>query len=99
MEVVLTGRQLQKLIAETAKQAVNEFLHSIDFPVMVSKTTAYRRYGRNNVERWINDGDVKFKRNGKKGTSTCECSLFELEKQHNKEQFETKYYENQDNQD
>lgn len=98
MDVVLTSRQLQKLIAETAKQAVNEFLHSIDFPVMVSKTTAYRRYGRGNVERWINDGDVKFKRNGKKGTSTCECSLFELEKQHNKEQFETKYYENQDNQ-
>lgn len=84
----LTSKQLCEIIAQAAKEAVCEFIKTIELQTLVSKSVAYKKYGRNRVDGWIDAGLVKFKVNGKETTSTQECSIFELEKQNNKEQFQ-----------
>lgn len=93
METVIEIKpaQLNALLQRAAEMAIAMYDKKLR-QIYISKVKAIRRYGKANVERWIEDGKVNPKRTGKTPSSTIQISLAELENAKEQENAERNIY-------
>lgn len=75
----LSFAQLQSLLSEAAEQGAKKALISVGkISPFISRSEAYRRYGKRQVDRWIAEGIVSVIKDGT-NTSKTRIDLMQIE--------------------